>query len=100
MDVLNIEKNKIVDAKGKEIILKGVNINSPDILRFEENHDFLDDIKNIKKLGANAIRIPICPAYFQSKTNYCEDILDPIVSLCKKLKLYCLLDYHSQGNPI
>lgn len=97
---LKIKGNKIINSSGKEVILKGININSPGILKYEEKHDFLQDIREIKKFGANAVRIPICPAYFQSKNNYCEEILDPIVSLCKKLNLYCLLDYHAQGNPV
>lgn len=97
---LRIEKNKIINTNGEEIILKGININSPGILKFQENHDFLEDIRQIKKLGANAICVPICPAYFQSIKNYCEDILDPIIQICKDLSLYCLLDWHAQGNPI
>ena len=100
MEKLQVKDNKIVNSKGKEIILKGININSPCILKYEENHDFLNDIKEIKKLGANAIRVPICPAYFLSKKNYCKEILDPIVSLCNDLKLYCIILYHGQGNPL
>lgn len=96
---LKVKGNKIVDSKGKEFLIKGININSPGILKYQENHDFLQDIKEIKKLGANAVRIPICPAYWQSKENYCEEILNPIVKLTKKLKLYCCLDWHAQGNP-
>lgn len=96
---LKVDKNKIVDANGNEVILRGININSPGILKYKENHNFLEDIKQIKNLSANAIRVPICPAYFQSKKDYCETILDPIVSLCEELELYCLLDYHGQGNP-
>ncbi len=99
MEKLKVKDNKIVNSKGKEIILKGININSPCILKYEENHDFLNDIKEIKKLGANAIRVPICPAYFLSKKNYCKEILDPIIKLTKKLDLYCCLDWHAQGNP-
>lgn len=96
---LKVKENKIVDSSGKEFLIKGININSPGILKYQENHDFLQDIKEIKKLGANAVRIPICPAYWQSKENYCEEILNPIVELTKKLKLYCCLDWHAQGNP-
>lgn len=92
--------NKILNQSGDEVILKGVDTNSPCILKYQENHDILEDIKNIKKMGANAITVPICPAYFQSRENYCEDILDPIVALCKELDVYCLLDWHGQGNPI
>lgn len=99
MESLNVKKNKIVNSKGKEVILKGVNINSPGILKYEEDHDFLNDIKEIKKLRANAVRVPISPAYFQSKKDYCEEILSPIVALCKNLGLYCLLDWHAHGDP-
>lgn len=98
MKELHVDKNKIFDSSGKEIILKGININSPGILKYEENHNFLQDIKEIKKLGANSVRIPICPAYWKLKENYISDILDPIVKLTKELNLYCLLDWHAQGN--
>jgi len=97
---LRIEKNKIIDTDGREIVLNGININSPCILKFQENHDFLEDIRQIKKLGANAVSIPVCPAYFQSRDNYCEEILDTIIQTCKDLNLHCLLDWHAQGNPI
>lgn len=96
---LKTEGNKIVNELGKEVILKGININSPGILKYQESHDFLNDIREIKKLGANAVRVPICPAYWQSVENYCEEILDPIVKLIKELDLYCVLDWHAQGNP-
>ena len=99
MEKLKVKENKIVNEKGKEIIFKGININSPGILKYEEKHDFLKDIREIKKLGANAVRIPICPAYWQSNKNYCKEILDPIINLTKELKLYCCLDWHAQGNP-
>ncbi|MAG19873.1 hypothetical protein CL618_00375 [archaeon] len=95
---LSVKGNKIIDSSGKEILIKGICINSPGIL-LEENHNFLQDIKEIKKLGANAVKVPICPAYWQSNKNYCSEILDSIVNLTKELKLYCCLDWHAQGNP-
>lgn len=100
IEKIYIKLNKILNQSGHEVILKGVNINSPCILKYQENHDFLEDIRNIKKMGANAITVPICPAYFQARNNYCEDILDPIVALCKELDMYCLISWHGQGNPI
>lgn len=98
MDALQVAKNKIFKSNGSEFLIKGICINSPGIL-IGENHDFLQDIKEIKKLGANAVKIPICPAYWQSNKNYCSEILDPIVELTEKLNLYCCLDWHAQGNP-
>jgi len=96
---LKVEGNKIIDSNGEEIVFRGININSPGILKYEEDHDFLNDIKEIKKLGANAIRVPICPAYWQLKENYLSNILNPLVNLTKELNLYCCLDWHAQGNP-
>lgn len=98
MDKLKVVGNKIVTSNGNEFLIKGICINSPGIL-IDENHDFLQDIKEIKKLGANAVKVPICPAYWQLNENYCKEILNPIVSLTKKLELYCCLDWHAQGNP-
>lgn len=95
---LQVKRNKIVDSSEKEFLIKGICINSPGIL-IDEGHDFLQDIKEIKKLGANAVKIPICPAYWQSNKDYCKKILDPIIDLTKKLHLYCCLDWHAQGNP-
>jgi len=97
---LRVINNKIVNSKNEEVVLKGANTNSPGILKFEENHDILNDLSEIKKLGFNAVCIPICPAYYQSRANYCELLLDPIVRLSEKLGLYCLIDWHAQGNPI
>ena len=39
---LKVEGNKIVNSQGEEVVLKGVNINSPGILKYGENHDFLN----------------------------------------------------------
>ncbi len=98
MNKLEVYKNKIKDSEGKEIILKWICINSPGIL-IDEGHDFLNDIIEIKKLWANAVKIPICPAYRQFYKDYCSKILDPIIELTKKLELYCCLDRHAQGDP-
>lgn len=93
---LHTQGNKIMQGD-KEFQIKGSSINSPGLL-IAESHDFLSDIHEIKKLGLNAVKVPICPAYFQSMPDYFEKILDPIVSLCNELNLYCCLDWHAQGN--
>ena len=97
---LAVKNNKIVDKKDKEIILRGASINDPYYLLEEEKHDFLEDIKNIKKFGFNTVRVVISPPYWQSKKDYITKVLDPIVNLCKKLNLYCIMDWHAHGNPL
>ncbi len=97
---LEVQQNKIINKKGEEIILHGASINEPYTLLVQEKHDFLEDIKQIKEFGFNTVRIPISPAYWQSRNNYIEKVLDPIVLLCKEIELYCILDWHAQGNPL
>ncbi len=98
MDELEVKGNKIVNLNGKEVLIKGISTNSPGII-MDEKHDILQDIREIKNFGANAIKIPVCPAYWRSNENYCSEILDPIVDLTEELGLYCCLDWHAQGNP-
>ena len=87
---LLVDGNKIKDELGNKFVFRGICLNSPDIL-IDEGHDFLQDLKEIKKLGANAVQVPICPAGWQFYPDYCEKILDPIVKLAKELNLYCYL---------
>jgi len=97
---LRVQENKIIDEKGREIILHGASINEPYTLMVQEKHDFLEDIKQIKAFGFNTVRVPISPAYWQSRDNYTEKILDPVIFLCREIGLYCVLDWHAQGNPL
>ncbi|MFA5796928.1 MAG: cellulase family glycosylhydrolase [Candidatus Woesearchaeota archaeon] len=99
MNELKVVGNTIVNSDGKEVILKGASINEPYTLLIKEHHDFLDDLNHIKKFGFNTVRVPISPAYWQSKSDYIKKALDPIVSFTKKNGLYCILDWHAQGNP-
>ena len=99
MNNLKVVGNKILDSDGKEVILKGASINEPYTLLVKEHHDFLDDLNQIKKFGFNTVRVPISPAYWQSRSDYMKKVLDPIVSFTKKNGLYCILDWHAQGNP-
>jgi len=99
MDNLKVVGNKIVNSEGKQVVLKGASINEPYTLLIKEHHNFLDDLAQIKKFGFNTVRVPISPAYWQSRNDYAEKILDTIVSYTKKNGLYCILDWHAQGNP-
>lgn len=61
------------------------------------------DLKLVKKLGANCVRIPLRYKYLCRKENCKGDIdfdrLDETVAKCKKLGLYVIFDLHSApGN--
>ncbi len=67
--------------------------------KFNENFISPSDIKYIKKLGANCVRIPMRYRNLYSKEN-CKgepdfERLDSIVEKCKKAGLYVILDLHS-----
>lgn len=57
------------------------------------------DLKNLRKLGANCVRIPLRYRYLFSKENCKGDIdfdrLDFIVEKCKKAGIYVVFDLHS-----
>ncbi len=57
------------------------------------------DLKYIRKLGANCVRIPLRYRYLYRKENCKGDIdfdrLDFLVEKCKKLGLYVIFDLHS-----
>ncbi len=49
MKSLKVVGNKIIKSDGNELLIKCICINSPGIL-ISENHDYLNDIKEIKKI--------------------------------------------------
>ncbi|MBI2003933.1 cellulase family glycosylhydrolase [Candidatus Pacearchaeota archaeon] len=100
MEKLIVNKNKIVNEKGKEVILKGACLIDPALTLNRDNHFSLKDLKNIKDFGFNTVKIVIVPSMFQSRKDYCKEFLDKIVSECKKIKLYCWIDWHAHGNPL
>ncbi len=122
---LKVSGTKIVDERGRTIILKGVNLggwlmmegyilggrNIPEkefkkefqrALGREALEDFTRnfrdtfiqeyDIRNIKRLGANCIRVPFNYRVIESEGLI---YLDKIVQWCEKYRLYCILDMHA-----
>jgi aryl-phospho-beta-D-glucosidase BglC (GH1 family) len=57
-------------------------------------------LKDIKEFGFNTVKIVIVPSMFEAEKDYCKKFLDPIVKECKKLNLYCWIDWHAHGNPV
>lgn len=100
MNKLMVLGNKIINEEGKEIILKGACLIDPALTLKRDNHFSLKDLKNIKEFGFNTIKIVIIPSMFESEKNYCKKFLDKIVIECKKLGLYCWIDWHAHGNPL
>lgn len=69
------------------------------IQTYNENFCSGADLKNIKKLGANCVRIPLRYKNLFRKENCKGDIdfdyLDGVIEACRKAGLYAILDLHS-----
>lgn len=67
--------------------------------KYNEGFIAPSDLKNLRKLGANCVRIPLRYRYLFRKENCKGDIdfdrLDFIVEKCKKASIYVIFDLHS-----
>lgn len=67
--------------------------------KYYENFISPSDIKLIKKLGANCVRIPLRYKYLCRKDNCKDDIdfekLDALIAKCRKAGIYVILELHS-----
>ena len=94
---LYVSGNQIVAADGKPVILRGLMPADPAVLarksRFERS--FFDEIA---ATGANVIRIPIHPEYWERDPDYLWRYLDPIVTWNGENGIYTIIDLHFIGN--
>ena len=69
------------------------------IASYNENFISASDIKNVKKLGANCIRLPIRYKNICRKENCKGDVdfdwMDSVVEKCRKAGIYVIIDLHS-----
>ena len=69
------------------------------VQKYYENFITPSDIKLIKKLGANCVRIPLRYRYLCKKESCKDDIdfekLDGLIEKCRKAGLYVILELHS-----
>ena len=98
LSLISVKGNSFIDEKGKVIVFKGVSISDPDKLvkdgRWNKEH-----FEEIKKWGANVIRIPVHPvAFHQRGVEEYINLLDNAVEWCTDLGIYIIIDWHSIGN--
>ena len=97
---IKIINNSIIGEAGGEVILKGVAIPDPYRIAEQDKYDVRKILDDISLIGGNVVRITIKPSLWQGIDNFLEKYIDNVVEECKKLNLYCVLDWHSIGNPI
>jgi aryl-phospho-beta-D-glucosidase BglC (GH1 family) len=100
LDVLRVQGNRFVDAKGATVVLQGVNISDPDKLERGGHYD-RRLFEEIRAWGANVVRVPVHPVAWheRGKAAYFE-LLDRAVVWATELDLYLIIDWHSIGNLV
>ena len=95
---ISVKGNEFVDPKGKTIMFRGLAISDPDKLE-RQGYWNKKHFEEVKKMGANVVRIPIHPIAWRERTPevYLE-LLDDAVKWCTELKIYVIIDWHSIGN--
>jgi hypothetical protein len=100
LPLLKVQGNHIVDAKGTTVILKGLNICYPSILR-SEGHWTEGYFSRAASWGARLIRVPIDPgSYRQYGKDTILVMLDQAVKWSKSNGMYTIIDWHSIGNMV
>lgn len=98
MSFVKVDGNKFVNEADETVIFKGLSISDPD--KIEKNgHWSKKHFEEIKKWGANLIRIPVHPVAVHQRglRNYIK-LLDDAINWCSELEIYIIIDWHSIGN--
>lgn len=95
---VSVKGNKFVTADGNTIVFRGLNISDPDKLEKEGRWD-RRHFEEMKRWGANLVRIPVHPRAWRSrgKEAYLK-LLDEGVAMAEEQGMYVTIDWHSIGN--
>ena len=98
LPLVSVKGNKFINPEGKEIIFRGLAISDPDKLE-RQGYWNKKHFEEVKKMGANLVRIPVHPIGWRERTTevYLK-LLDDAVNWCTELQMYVLIDWHSIGN--
>lgn len=94
---LRAEGNKLVDANGQIVTLRGLMPADPAVLRRKGNFDrpFFDGMADS---GANVIRLPVHPERWKRDPDYLWRYLDPAVQWNGENGVYTIIDLHFIGD--
>jgi aryl-phospho-beta-D-glucosidase BglC (GH1 family) len=96
-DTIRVEGNRFVDEAGSTFIFRGVSIADPDKL-VKENQWRPSLFQEVKRWGANTIRLPIHPHAWRERghADYLR-LIDQAVIWANELDIYLIIDWHSIG---
>ena len=94
---LQVDGNRLRDSAGRAVLLRGVMPVDPAVLHDQNrfNRRFFEEMA---ATGANAVRLPVHPHYWQADPDYLWRYLDPAAAWTGELGLYLIIDWHSIGN--
>ncbi len=98
LPLISVKGNEFVNPKGDKIVFRGLAISDPDKLE-GQGYWSKKHFEEVKKMGANIVRIPVHPVAWRARTpqGYLK-LLDEAVKWCTELKIYVIIDWHSIGN--
>jgi len=100
MPALHVEGNRIVDDKGKQVVLRGVVLGDPcdPAVTPNWNRKYFEEAK---EWGANVVRLAMHPGFYHAcgTPAYLAKI-DQGIGWAEELGLYVILDWHSLGDPV
>jgi endoglucanase len=96
-DRIEVKDNQFVSSKGP-IVFRGLDSSDPYKLQ-QDGHWNKRYFEEIKNWGANIVRFPVHPIYWQKlgKEKYIQ-LLNQGVTWAGELGLYVIIDWHSIGN--
>lgn len=94
---LRAEGNKLVDANGQVVTLRGLMPSDPAVLRRKGQFErlFFDGMADS---GANVIRLPVHPERWELDPDYLWRYLDPAVKWNGENGVYTIIDLHFIGD--
>lgn len=97
--MLKAEGGKLINAKGEEVVLKGVTSSEPHRLN-QANKFSLEYYENLLDFGGNVIRVPVNPSRFIDDKYYMWRFLDLIIKWAGEKDKYVIIDWDCAGDPI
>ena len=100
---LRVEENRIVDAEGADVVLRGVAVVDPLVGRGHRYSTRLGehDLETLaREWRAGIVRVPMHPDLMAHHPAYLREFVDPLVEWAGEQELYLLLGYHAHGNPL
>ncbi len=100
LPALHVDGNRIADAGGATVVLKGIALADPDQLD-RDGHWDAEYFDQVKSWGAQVVRIPVHPKYWRTRgpAGYLA-LLDEGVAWAEARGMYVIVDWHSIGDPV